>query len=100
MINILVSTLEPIKLAAEALCRRDATLLTADTTIFFMINNLRGSDFALRMRHSLCCRINARRTKTASLLQYLHKGKQDYAELDPESDLNFEHLTKTAIDSQ
>jgi hypothetical protein len=40
MIHNLVTTFEPVKLAVEALCRRDATLLSADTTISFMINNL------------------------------------------------------------
>jgi hypothetical protein len=34
MIHNLVSKLESVKLAVEALCRRDATLLSADTTIF------------------------------------------------------------------
>lgn len=54
MINVLVTTLEPIQLAAEALCRKDATLLTADTTNLFMINNLRtqGSAFSLQMVNS------------------------------------------------
>jgi hypothetical protein len=33
MISNIVSTLEPVKLAVETLCRRDATLLSANTTI-------------------------------------------------------------------
>jgi hypothetical protein len=40
MIHNFVTTLEPVKLAVKALCRRDATLLSADTTISFMIINL------------------------------------------------------------
>jgi wyosine [tRNA(Phe)-imidazoG37] synthetase (radical SAM superfamily) len=32
MIHNLVTLLEPVKLAVEALCRRDATLLSADKT--------------------------------------------------------------------
>jgi hypothetical protein len=44
MIHILVITLEPVKFAVEALCRRDATLLSAGPTISFMINNLGNSD--------------------------------------------------------
>jgi hypothetical protein len=34
MIHNMVSTLESVKLAVEAPCRQDATLLSADTTIF------------------------------------------------------------------
>jgi hypothetical protein len=35
MIHNLVSKLESVKFAVEALCRCDATILTAATTIFF-----------------------------------------------------------------
>jgi hypothetical protein len=34
MMHCLVLTLESVKLVVEALCRHDATLLSADTTIF------------------------------------------------------------------
>jgi hypothetical protein len=64
MIHHLVTTLEPIKLAVEALCRRDATLLSADTTISFMINN----DLAVQLKEPLSRRMNQRRTKVSSLL--------------------------------
>jgi hypothetical protein len=47
MIHNLVTTLEPVKLAVEAFCRRDATLLSAETTISFMINNLGNNDLAV-----------------------------------------------------
>jgi hypothetical protein len=33
MIHNLVSTLESVKIAVKALCRRDATLISADTMI-------------------------------------------------------------------
>jgi hypothetical protein len=74
LIHHLVTTLEPVKLAAEALCRRDATLLSADTTISFMIYNLGNSDLAVQLKESFLRRMNQRRTKVSSLLQYLHKG--------------------------
>lgn len=96
-IHNLVATLEPVKLAAEALCRRDATLLTADTTISFMINNLGTTDLAVRLKESLSRRINERRTNASSLLQYLHKRKQDYGELELDSSLKFERLSKSTI---
>jgi hypothetical protein len=47
MIHNLVTTpvkFEPVQFAVGALCSRDATLLSADTTISFMINNLGKSD--------------------------------------------------------
>jgi hypothetical protein len=65
MIHHLVTTLEPVKLAVEALCRRDATLLSVDTTISFI---------AVQLKESLSRRMNQRRAKVSSLLQYLHKG--------------------------
>jgi hypothetical protein len=69
MIHNLVTTLEPVKLAVEALCRRDATLFSADTTISFMINNLGNTDLATQLKESLSRRMNQRRTKVSSLLQ-------------------------------
>jgi hypothetical protein len=85
MIHNLVTLLEAVKLAVEALCRRDATLLSADTTISFVINNLGNSDLAVQLKESLLRRMNQRQAQVSSLLQYLHKGNQTYAEfeLDP-----------------
>jgi hypothetical protein len=42
--------------------------------------------------------MNQRRTKVSSLLQYLHKGNQTYAELELDPLLNFEHLSKATIE--
>lgn len=95
LIHNLVITLEPVKLAVEAICQRDATLLSADTAISFMMNNLGNSDLAVRLKETLSRRINQRRTKVSSLLQYLHKGNQNY---DAQcSLLNFERFNKTTI---
>jgi predicted house-cleaning NTP pyrophosphatase (Maf/HAM1 superfamily) len=99
MIHNLVTTLEPVKLAVEALCRRDTSLLSsADTTISFMINSLGKSDLAVQLKKSLSRRMNQRRTKVYSLLQYLHKGNQNYVELEVDP-LHFERLSKVTIDS-
>jgi hypothetical protein len=97
MIHNLVTTLEPVKLAVGAHCLRDATLLSADITISFMINNLGNSDLAVQLKESLSCRMNQRRTKVSTLLQYLHKGNQTYAELELDPLLNFEHPSKATI---
>jgi hypothetical protein len=53
MIYHLVTTLEPVKLDVEAFCRREATLLSSDTTISFMINNLGNSDLTVQLQESL-----------------------------------------------
>lgn len=97
MIHNLVVTLEPVKLTVEALCRQDATLLSADTAIIFMMNNLGNSHLAARLKESLSRRINQRRTKVSSLLQYLHKGNQIYTALEVDSLLNFERISKATI---
>jgi hypothetical protein len=62
-----------------------------------MINNLGNIDLAVQLKESLSRRMNQRRTKVSSLLQYLQKGNQTYAELELDPLLNFEHLSKTTI---
>jgi hypothetical protein len=97
MICNLIEILEPAKLACEWFCRRDATLLSADTTISFMIDNLGSSYIAKLMKESLSRRMNERRTDVSRLLQYLYKGNQGSAELNLESVLNFGRMNKTTI---
>lgn len=94
-----MTTLAPIKIAAEALCRRDATLISADATISFMIDNLGCNELALQMKESLSHRISERRTNAASLLQYLHKCKLNYGSgaLELDSSLKFARLSKNMI---
>jgi hypothetical protein len=41
--------------------------------------------------------MNQRRTKVSSLLKYLHKGNQTYAELELDPSLNFERQSKATI---
>jgi hypothetical protein len=62
-----------------------------------MINNLGNSDLVVRLKESLSCRMNQRRTKVSSLLQYLHKGNQTYAELELDPLLNFGGLSNPTI---
>jgi hypothetical protein len=99
MIHNLVTTLEPVKLAVDALCRCDATLLSAAQwfRLWIMINNLGNSDLAVQLKESLSRRMNQRRTKDSSLLQCLHKSNQTYAELELDPLLNFEHLSNATI---
>ena len=40
-ISHIITALEPVKLAVEALCRQDANMLTDEATLKFMINTLK-----------------------------------------------------------
>ena len=84
-----------MKLAVEALCRNDATLLSADTAIVFMINNLGTSALAVRLKASLVTRINERRTLFSGLLHYLHTGHQRYENVN--NALDFRQHNKSVI---
>lgn len=94
-ISSVVACLAPVKLAVEALCRNDATLLSADTTLLFMVNNLGDTELAVKLKSVLVRRINERRTPFSSLLHFLHKGHQRYENFYPT--LSFEHLSESAI---
>jgi len=91
----IVSTLLPVKLAVEALCRRDANLLTADVTLTFMLQNLGEGSLSNEMRLSLIHRIKERRTNLSYLVQYLHKG--DRATNNLGSDIIFDRFNKTDL---
>lgn len=93
----LITILETVKLAVEANCHRDATLITADTTISFMLKNSGNSDLASRMKQSLAEYFNKRQISLSSLLQFLHKGNQEAVDSDPL--LNITKLTKNSITS-
>lgn len=70
----IIGVLVTVKLAVEALCRRNANLLTADATFEFMFVNLSkcNTPFAQEFSSALLNRIKQRRTQLSSLLQYLH----------------------------
>ena len=95
MIYNLVTILEPVNLAVETLCRRDAALLSADTTMLFLLHNLGTNDIAVQLKEALSRRINERRTEISSLLQYLHKRSQHFTEMNPL--IKFKQLKKTEI---
>ena len=56
-----------------------------------MMDNLGESTLAVELKSALALRINQRRTQMFSLLQYLHKGSQNFEHEDPL--LDFEKLT-------
>lgn len=70
---------EPVKLAVEALCRRDTNLHTADAILQFMITKLEGQDstVAAQLAAALTRRIQQRRTNYSGMLKFLHTGKHE-----------------------
>jgi hypothetical protein len=50
-----VACVTPVKLAVEALCRNDATLLSADTTLLFTVNNLADTELVSDGHLFLAC---------------------------------------------
>ncbi|KAJ8729012.1 hypothetical protein PYW07_006708 [Mythimna separata] len=71
------NSLNVVKLAALSLCRRDATLHTADTTLKFMIKKLdeQNSVLSCKLAMNLRSRIKQRRLRLAGVLHYLHDWK-------------------------
>lgn len=70
-------------LTVDALCRKDANLLTADASLTFMLDTLsqQKSAIALELLEALKSRILLRRTELSQILQYLQKGSQDVGEV-------------------
>ena len=76
-IENLVRALETVKLTVDALCRRDANLLTAEAALKFMITKLRRPDSSVSrdLAEALSTRISQRRTQLSGVLRYLHNAK-------------------------
>ena len=71
----LIATLEPVKIGTEALCRRDATLISADEVTKFIYQqlNMQTSSFSKELLASFIKRINQRRNlEVMALLLYLN----------------------------
>ncbi|KAJ8720677.1 hypothetical protein PYW08_006142 [Mythimna loreyi] len=77
-IKDLIDSLQPFKLAVETLCRRDSTLLTAETTLKFVLEKLLTYDTALStdLSEALHARIKERRTIVTGILIYLQNPKK------------------------
>lgn len=74
LISRTVSALLPVKLAVEALCRRDSNLLTANATINFMLQSLKEQHTSLseELYITLKNRTEERHTEIENVLRYLH----------------------------
>ncbi|GBM67657.1 hypothetical protein AVEN_226026-1 [Araneus ventricosus] len=77
-IEDLIESLQPFKLAVEALCRRDSILLTAATTLKFILEKLVTQDTMLsaELSEALHVRIKERRTVVTGILIYLQNLKK------------------------
>ncbi|GBM45708.1 hypothetical protein AVEN_14151-1 [Araneus ventricosus] len=76
-IKDLIESLQPFKLAVEALCRRDSAQLTAETTLKFILEKLVTQDTMLsaELSEALRVRIKERRTVVTGILIYLQNPK-------------------------
>lgn len=91
----LITSLQPFKLAVETLCRRESTLLTADTVLKFIIVKLGQQDTVLSndLSDVLREKIKERRTIVTGILTYLHNSKK-YEEYLRQAQIHFLCLKK------
>ncbi|GBN32255.1 hypothetical protein AVEN_159821-1 [Araneus ventricosus] len=76
-IKDLIENFQPIKLVVEALCRRDSTLLTAKTTLKFILEMMVTQDTMLsaELYEALRVRIKERSSIVTEILIYLQNPK-------------------------
>ncbi|GBM00113.1 hypothetical protein AVEN_176365-1 [Araneus ventricosus] len=77
-IKDLIDSLQPFKLAVEAICKRDSTLLTDETTLKFILENLLTQDTVLsaELSEALLVRIEERHTVLTGISIYLQNPKK------------------------
>lgn len=75
--NELIRVLQPVKLVVEALCKRDATLISCDIVLQFVMTRIKegDSDIATKVYESIKKRILERRTYLSEVISYLNYGK-------------------------
>ena len=82
MISSVVEALSPIKIALEALCRRDTNLITAEATVKFLLEDLHKykSHYHTRIIDAIDQRIvQERYTDVSVVLQFLHNPSSQLA---------------------
>jgi len=74
LLSNIVSSLEPVKLAVTALCRRSMTLVTAETALNFCLVELckQSSELAKTLASAIEERLTERHAVHAGVLAYLH----------------------------
>lgn len=80
-------SLNVVKLAVLSLCRRDATLLTADTALKFMLKKLdeQNSYLSTELAKNLRARIKQRRLLLAGVIHYLHDSEDFFEQADDDT---------------
>jgi hypothetical protein len=73
LLEEVIGALQPVKIAAEAICREDANLFTADIIFKFMLDELseQKNIFSDELKDALLKRIKERRTVYSDVLHYL-----------------------------
>ena len=80
VLSEIIEVLAPVKLAVDALCRRDAYLCTADAVLIFLFQQIaqKQSPFANKMFQAIKTRMEKRRCEEISgVLKYLQNPKYD-----------------------
>ena len=75
VMSSIVEALNPIKIALEALCRRDTNLITAEATVKFLLEDIQKSNthYHAQILEALSQRmVQERYTEVSVILQYLH----------------------------
>lgn len=88
-ISDIANALTPLQVAVEALCRRDASLITADAVFLFTLQKLKDlkTDLSLQLFATLSERLSERRNDLSAVLQYIHSGNDGIT-----SEKDFRHL--------
>ena len=79
VIYSIVESLNPIKIALDAICRCDANLTTAEATVEFLLDEINKSHsyYNSRIQKAINQRIQEFYTKALVIVQYLHKPLHD-----------------------
>ena len=75
-IKELVEALKPVRSTVEAICRRDANLITADVAFDCLIKHLANqkTPISLQFQDKLVSHLEERRTDLSDVLKFLHTG--------------------------
>ena len=93
-ISVVISVLHPVKLAVEALYRKNSNLISADTTFEFLFEELSKINLILsnELLIALKEQIYERRTEISGVIHYLHNAFEK-----EELQFNFQKHAKSAI---
>jgi len=99
LVENVIKALTPVRNTVEAICCANSTLITADAAMDFMLKVLssQDSEIAIDILDALKNRLQERRTKNSSILQYLHTGNLDYNNMSSTFNSFFPRPTQSQI---